>query len=149
MHTPDRETSRPLADEAVALVRRWLAHAAASQGERTPSTVVQYRSRSGRSASFRTRSSQRGASSLRLAQLIDDPDGPQFAFDFVDRVIRPDDLHVAGKGLEVLAQHIPAVLPWYMRWALAVGGGFAAVIPWPIVPIARRVMHRMVGHLLV
>ncbi|MEO7374859.1 MAG: proline dehydrogenase family protein [Terrimesophilobacter sp.] len=149
MHTPDRETSRPLADEAVALVRRWLAHAAASQGERTPSTVVQYRSRSGRSASFRTRSSQRGASSLRLAQLIDDPDGPQFAFDFVDRVIRPDDLHVAGKGLEVLAQHIPAVLPWYMRWALAVGGGFAAVIPWPIVPIARRVMRRMVGHLLV
>ena len=149
MHTPDRETSRPLADEAVALVRRWLAHAAGSQGERTPSTVVQYRSRSGRSASFRTRSSQRGASSLRLAQLIDDPDGPQFAFDFVDRVIRPDDLHVAGKGLEVLAQHIPAVLPWYMRWALAVGGGFAAVIPWPIVPIARRVMRRMVGHLLV
>jgi RHH-type proline utilization regulon transcriptional repressor/proline dehydrogenase/delta 1-pyrroline-5-carboxylate dehydrogenase len=157
MHTADRETaSRPLAEEAVALVERWLARGTASPGEPAPgaeatpgtaSTVL--RSRGGRPASSRTRSTRRSTSSLRLAQLIDDPDGPQFALDFADRVIRPDDLHVAGKGLEVLAQHIPAVLPWYMRWALAVGGGFAAVIPRPIVPIARRVMRRMVGHLLV
>ena len=123
MQTPDRETTpRPLAEEAVATARRWLAQADAVAP---------------------------AATAGRLTQVLEDPDGPSFAVGFVDRVVRPDDLHVAGKGLEQLAQRIPRVLPWYMRSALAVGGGFAAVIPWPIVPIARRVMRRMVGHLLV
>ena len=154
MHTPDRETApRPAAEEAVALVRRWLAQTTAAPAETAPgttsSTVLRHRPRRGRPASSRTRSAPPRTTALRLTQLLDDPDGPQFALDFVDWVIRPDDLHVAGKGLELVARHIPAVLPWYMRWALAVGGGFAAVIPWPIVPIARRVMRRMVGHLLV
>ncbi|GAB3039926.1 bifunctional proline dehydrogenase/L-glutamate gamma-semialdehyde dehydrogenase [Parafrigoribacterium mesophilum] len=153
MHMPDRDAApRPVAADAVALVERWLARGAAPQEDASSNVAVRHRERRGRRdrpARPRADSAQRSTTSLRLAQLIDDPDGPQFALDFIDRVIRPDDLHVAGKGLEVVAQHIPAMLPWYMRWALAVGGGFSAVIPWPIVPIARLVMRRMVGHLLV
>ncbi|MFP7834361.1 bifunctional proline dehydrogenase/L-glutamate gamma-semialdehyde dehydrogenase [Marisediminicola sp. LYQ134] len=89
------------------------------------------------------------ASAERLAGVLKDPRGLDFTLGFVDRVVRPEDLRVAGKNLEELSRAIPRFLPWYMRFAIQLGGGFAPLIPWPIVPIARAVLRRMVGHLII
>jgi len=121
MSTPTLHDSA-LADEAVAMVRRWLEES--SQTKEDPS----------------------GA---RLAGVLKDPLGLEFTLGFVDKVVRPEDLRVAAKNLERIARRIPAFLPWYMRAAIAVGGGFATLFPWPIVPIARWVLRRMVGHLII
>jgi RHH-type proline utilization regulon transcriptional repressor/proline dehydrogenase/delta 1-pyrroline-5-carboxylate dehydrogenase len=110
------------ADEAVALVREWLAQ---TEGV-TPD-----------------------ANAARLGGLLQDPVGLDFAIGFVDRVARPDDLWVAGRNLEELARRIPSFLPWPLRALIAIGGPLARLAPWPIVPIARRVLRGMVGHLVI
>ena len=84
----------------------------------------------------------------RLAGVLKDPRGLDFTIGFVDRVVRPEDLRVAGRNLEKLSRSVPAFLPLYMRIAIQLGGGFAPIIPWPIVPIARWVLRGMVGHLI-
>jgi len=115
-----------VADEVVATVHRWLDEhvVAAARGVR------------------------RDIAAERLAGLLKDPDGLDFAVGFVDRVVRPEDLRVAGRNLEGLSRRVPAFLPWYMRVSIQLGGGFAPLIPWPIVPIARAVFRRIAGHLL-
>ena len=87
-------------------------------------------------------------SAERLAGVLKDPVGLDFTIGFVDRVVRPEDLRVAGRNLEMLSRSIPAFLPWHMRIAIQLGGGFAPLLPWPIVPIARAVLRKMVGHLI-
>ncbi|CAN5162656.1 proline dehydrogenase family protein [soil metagenome] len=89
------------------------------------------------------------ASAERLAGVLKDPRGLDFTIGFVDRVVRPEDLKVAGRNLEQLSHVIPRFLPWYMRAAIQFGGAFAPYIPWPIVPISRRVLRNMVGHLII
>ncbi|MEO7350251.1 MAG: bifunctional proline dehydrogenase/L-glutamate gamma-semialdehyde dehydrogenase, partial [Terrimesophilobacter sp.] len=84
-----------------------------------------------------------------LAQVLKDQNGLDFTLGFVDRVIRPEDLNVAARNLSVLAKSTPAFLPWYMRAAVRVGGFFAPLLPWPVVPIARGVVRGMVAHLIV
>ncbi len=84
-----------------------------------------------------------------LAQVLKDQNGLDFTLGFVDRVIRPEDLNVAARSLSVLAKNTPAFLPWYMRFAVRVGGFFAPLLPWPVVPIARGVVRAMVAHLIV
>ena len=111
----------PLAAEAVATVHRWLAESAEVAPDRSEG---------------------------RLAGVLKDPRGLDFTIGFVDRVVRPEDLRVAGRNLEKLSREIPAFLPGYMRVAIQLGGGFAPIIPWPIVPIARRVLRGMVSHLV-
>lgn len=111
-----------LADEAVATVRRWLA-----QGESAPTDP----------------------SAERLAGVLKDPRGLEFTIGFVDRVVRPDDLKVAARNLERLSHIVPKFLPWYIRGAVVMGGGLSLLAPWPIVPIARWVLRRMVAHLVI
>lgn len=111
-----------LADETVATVRRWLQQSAGVKAD---------------------------ASAERLAGVLKDPRGLDFTIGFVDGVVRPEDLHVAGRNLEKLSHRIPAFLPWYLRFVILVGGGFAPLLPWVIVPIARWVLRRMVGHLVI
>jgi RHH-type proline utilization regulon transcriptional repressor/proline dehydrogenase/delta 1-pyrroline-5-carboxylate dehydrogenase len=111
-----------LAEEAIATVRRWLEQSAGVPQD---------------------------ASAARLAGVLKDPVGLDFTIGFVDRVVRPEDLRVAGRNLHGLARRIPGFLPWYMRAAIAVGGVVAPVLPWPVVPIARRVLRDMVGHLII
>ncbi len=113
--------SASLTEQTIVTVRRWLAE---SSGV-TPD-----------------------ASAARLAGLLKDPRGLDFTLGFVDRVVRPEDLRVAGRNLEVLSRKVPAFLPLYLRIAIQLAGGFAPLIPWPIVPIARWVLRRMVGHLI-
>ncbi len=113
---------QPDADAAVGLVRQWLRQ---------------------------TEGAQTDAGAARLAGLLHDEVGLEFAIGFVDRVARPDDLRVAGRNLEDLARRIPSFLPWPLRVLIAIGGPLARLLPWPIVPIARRVLRGMVGHLVV
>ena len=111
-----------LAEEAIATVRRWLTESAETEVD---------------------------PGGARLAGVLKDPIGLEFTLGFVDKVVRPEDLRVAARNLEQLAKRIPAFLPWYMRAAIAVGGGFATLFPWLIVPVARWVLRRMVGHLII
>ncbi|WP_166982501.1 bifunctional proline dehydrogenase/L-glutamate gamma-semialdehyde dehydrogenase [Paramicrobacterium fandaimingii] len=85
----------------------------------------------------------------RLAGVLKDPNGLPFTVGFVDGVMRPEDLFVAGYGLQKVAKLTPQFLPWYMRAAIACGGVLGPVIPGIVIPISRRVLREMVGHLVV
>lgn len=128
MDDTDGAPQRPaqLAHEAVELVRVWLAESS--------------RTRDG---------SRQDPAAERLAGVLRDPDGLDFAVGFVDGVARPQDLFVAGYNLQRIAKRIPRFLPWYMRLAIWLGGVFGPVLPWVVIPIARRVLRSMVGHLVV
>ena len=110
------------AEETVALVRRWLAEASGFP-------VV--------------------GSAAQLAGVLRDPRGLAFTVGFVDGVVRPEDLRVAAGTLARIAPDVPAFLPAPMRAAVRVGGLVAPFLPGVVVPIARRVLRSMVGHLII
>lgn len=118
----DVPQAKALANEAVALVRRWLTEAAKVPVD---------------------------ASAEQLAGVLKDPNGLDFTVGFVDGVVRPEDLNVAARNLAKLAPKVPAFLPWYMRSAVALGGTMAPVLPQVVIPVARKVLREMVGHLIV
>ncbi|MBO9042583.1 bifunctional proline dehydrogenase/L-glutamate gamma-semialdehyde dehydrogenase [Curtobacterium flaccumfaciens] len=109
-------------DDAVALVRRWLA---ASAGVKPDPGAV------------------------RLAEVLRDEQGLDFTRGFVDKVIRPEDPRVAARNLEQLSRDVPDFLAWYLRGAVTLGGGFATMAPWAVIPTARRILRRMTGHLVI
>ena len=111
-----------LADDCIALVRRWLTAASEVPVD---------------------------ASAQQLAGVLKDPNGLGFTVGFVDGVVRPEDLHVAARNLAALAPKVPAFLPWYMRAAVRLGGTMAPALPRVVIPVARRVLREMVGHLIV
>lgn len=111
-----------LAEETIALVRHWLEEAGKFPVD---------------------------AAAQRLAGVLKDPHGLEFTVGFVDGVIRPEDLAVAGRNLAMLAPKVPAFLPWYIRAAVRLGGVMAPALPQVVIPIARRVLRDMVGHLIV
>ncbi|HEX9999944.1 MAG TPA: bifunctional proline dehydrogenase/L-glutamate gamma-semialdehyde dehydrogenase [Actinoplanes sp.] len=111
-----------LAHEAIELVRRWLHEAAA-----VPVS----------------------ASAAQLAGVLRDPAGLRFAVGFVDGVVRPEDVRVSARALAALAPQVPRFLPAPLRAAVRAGGRLAPVMPGVVVPIARRVLRGMVGHLIV
>ncbi|MCS5715946.1 bifunctional proline dehydrogenase/L-glutamate gamma-semialdehyde dehydrogenase [Herbiconiux sp. CPCC 205716] len=85
----------------------------------------------------------------RLAGVLKDPDGLGFTVGFVDGVARPEDLAVAAKNLKRLAERVPHFLPPALRAAVVTGGAVGEVLPLAVVPLARRVLRAMVGHLIV
>lgn len=89
------------------------------------------------------------ASAEQLAGVLRDPKGLDFAVAFVDGVVRPEDVNVAARTLREIAGDAPEFLPWPMRQALKLGGGVAPLAPQVVVPIARRVLREMVGHLII
>ncbi|GAA3339032.1 bifunctional proline dehydrogenase/L-glutamate gamma-semialdehyde dehydrogenase [Curtobacterium pusillum] len=111
-----------LADQSVALVRQWLAEA-----ETYPVD----------------------GSAKQLAGVLADPAGLDFAVGFVDGVVRPEDLGVAARTLRAIAPNAPGFLPAALRGLVRLGGGMAPALPGVVVPIARRVLRNMVGHLIV
>ncbi|NLT27230.1 MAG: bifunctional proline dehydrogenase/L-glutamate gamma-semialdehyde dehydrogenase, partial [Microbacteriaceae bacterium] len=113
---------RTLAPAAIALVREWLAEA-----ERIPADPA----------------------GEQLGGMLRDPDGLAFTVGFVDGVVRPESLEVAAANLHRLAARIPAFLPAPLAAALRAGGALAPRLPGVVVPIARRVLRRMVGHLVI
>jgi RHH-type proline utilization regulon transcriptional repressor/proline dehydrogenase/delta 1-pyrroline-5-carboxylate dehydrogenase len=114
--------SEKFASETIELVRHWL-----TEAEKFPVEV----------------------SATRLAGVLRDPEGLAFTVGFVDGVVRPEDLRVAARALRSIAPGVPAFLPWFMRVAVRLGGVFAPVLPGVVIPIARIVLRKMVGHLIV
>ncbi|WP_194410334.1 bifunctional proline dehydrogenase/L-glutamate gamma-semialdehyde dehydrogenase [Microbacterium cremeum] len=120
------DTDRPaagdaLAAEAVALAERWIAESADVDVD---------------------------PAAQRLADVLEDPNGLPFTIGFVDGVMRPESLAAAAAQLHRIAPLVPEFLPWYLRRAVQVGGAVAPVLPTPVVPIARRALREMVGHLI-
>ncbi|GAA5031586.1 bifunctional proline dehydrogenase/L-glutamate gamma-semialdehyde dehydrogenase [Microbacterium fluvii] len=111
-----------LADSAVALARVWVGESAEVAAD---------------------------AAAQRLAGVLKDPNGLPFTIGFVDGVMRPESLSAAASRLHRVADLVPGFLPWYLRGAVRAGGAIAPVLPTPTVPIARRVLREMVGHLVV
>ncbi|MEU4241830.1 bifunctional proline dehydrogenase/L-glutamate gamma-semialdehyde dehydrogenase [Actinoplanes sp. NPDC026619] len=111
-----------LANEAIALVRRWLHEASAVKVS---------------------------GSAAQLAGLLRDPAGLEFAVGFVDGVVRPEDLRVSARALQEIAPAVPQFLPGYLKAAARLGGRLAPVLPGVVVPVARRVLRHLVGHLIV
>ncbi|MFD1825218.1 bifunctional proline dehydrogenase/L-glutamate gamma-semialdehyde dehydrogenase [Mumia zhuanghuii] len=111
-----------LEDEVEALVRQWLAVAAQVPTDR---------------------------SAQQLADVLKDPAGLPFAVGFVDGVIRPEDARVAARAFAEHAHDVPSFLPWHLRAAIRVGAVAARVAPGLVIPMVRRVLRGMVGHLVV
>ncbi|UWF77296.1 bifunctional proline dehydrogenase/L-glutamate gamma-semialdehyde dehydrogenase [Microbacterium neungamense] len=120
-YTPSADLA-DLADDAVALVRRWLVE---------------------------SRDVPVDAAAQRLAGVLRDPNGLDFTVGFVDGVVRPEDTRVAARKLRELVPLTPKFLPAPLRGAIALGGALAPVLPGIVVPISRRVLRQMVRHLIV
>ena len=80
-----------LADDAIALVRRWLAE---------------------------SRDEPIDAAAQRLAGVLRDPHGLDFTVGFVDGVVRPEDVRVAARNLAALTPLIPGFLPLHLKACL-------------------------------
>lgn len=112
-----------LVEPSIKLVRRWL-----------DSTV--------------TKRVNRSAGERRLAALLKDPNGLEFAVRFVDRVVRPEDNRVAAMELFQLVRRIPKTLPIADKLAITAGGLLAPVFGFIVIPVARARMRQLVGHLV-
>ena len=116
-----------LADETVERVGRWLAPGAAS-------------------VSRRDRSAAR-----RLADVVSDRPGTAFAMRFVDRVIRPESPATSARQLASLVGEadLPSFLSPLDRLLVRLGARLGPGLPRLVMPIARRRMRALVGHLVV
>jgi RHH-type proline utilization regulon transcriptional repressor/proline dehydrogenase/delta 1-pyrroline-5-carboxylate dehydrogenase len=122
MTNPTPNVQQDLGAEVVDLVTKWLAESAT-----IPADV----------------------SAERLAGVLKDPNGLEFTVGFVDGVMRPEDVMVAGYNLQRVARLAPEFLPPVLRGAIGVGGVMGPVLPWVVIPAARKVLRQMVGHLVV
>ncbi|MCP2635424.1 bifunctional proline dehydrogenase/L-glutamate gamma-semialdehyde dehydrogenase [Microbacterium sp. HD4P20] len=120
--TTDTTPIAALADEAVSLVQRWLAE---------------------------SRQVPIDAAARRLAGVLSDPRGLDFTVGFIDGVVRPEDTTVAARNLRGLVPLIPRFLPAPLRALIGLGGALAPLFPGIVVPASRRVLRRMVRHLIV
>lgn len=120
--TPATDELASLADEAIEQVRTWLAA---------------------------SRDIKPDASAKLLADALRDPNGLEFTVGFVDRVVRPEDLHVAAAALRSLQPIMPKFLPLWMKAGFRVGAAIGPAAPWLVVPAARRVLRYLVRHLII
>ncbi|MDQ2797928.1 MAG: bifunctional proline dehydrogenase/L-glutamate gamma-semialdehyde dehydrogenase, partial [Actinomycetota bacterium] len=111
-----------LVAETIALVRHWLTESAKVPADRA---------------------------ATHLAGVLKDPKGLAFTVGFVDGVIRPEDPRVAARKFAELARDVPRFLPWHLRAAVRAGGAAGLVAPALVIPLVRRVLRSMVGHLIV
>ena len=111
-----------LGEKAVARARRW---ADESASEPTP-----------RSAKL-------------LSRILADPDGLTFTTRFVDDVVRPTDLDVAGDALKRLSAGRTDFLPPALAGAMGMGSTASRLAPRTVTAIARRVFREIVGDLVV
>lgn len=121
--SPDAST---VIDPAIALVDRWLVEAEAHETRRSRRTMK------------------------RLEGVVVDPDGLAFVMAFIDRVARPDDQRVAADELRavVRAGRLPAFLSPADQLLLRAGAALGPALPMIVIPLARRRMRAIVGHLV-
>jgi len=116
-----RDGSAGLVDEAASLARTWVSKSADAHTD---------------------------AAAERLAGVLRDQDGLDFTVGFVDGVMRPESRAAAAHNLARLAPRAPEFLPPALRAAVRVGGALGPVVPDAVVPLARRALRGMVGHLI-
>nr|WP_256985422.1 bifunctional proline dehydrogenase/L-glutamate gamma-semialdehyde dehydrogenase [Rhodococcus sp. 06-1059B-a] len=119
-------TREELADDAVALARRWVTLSADRPADRPADRAA-----------------------VRLAGLLRDERGLEFAVGFIDGVVRPEDVRVAARNWAHLTDgDLPQFLGVHLRVALRLGNVAARVAPALVVPIAKKALRAMVGHLV-
>ena len=84
-----------------------------------------------------------------LSGILADPEGLDFTTRFVDDVVRPVDLDVAGDALIKLTRRRNDFLPPYLRAALGLGGAASRLAPRTVAAVARRTFREIVGDLVV
>jgi len=89
------------------------------------------------------------AASEQLAALVSDPEGLDLAVRFVDRVARPEDVRVAARELARISAGAARFLGPVDRLLLGAGALAAPLAPQLVVPLARRRLRQIVGHLVV
>ena len=114
-----------LTTEAIDLVKAWLERAGLEQ----------------------TRGGRQGSASR---DLMADPDGVEFAMWFVDRVMRIEDDRTAAEQLRTLVDShgLPGFVSGWNRWGLWIGTRLGPLMPGMVIPLARRRLRSMVGHLV-
>ncbi|MDO4760964.1 MAG: bifunctional proline dehydrogenase/L-glutamate gamma-semialdehyde dehydrogenase [Corynebacterium sp.] len=93
------------------------------------------------------------AATEQLAALVRDEDGIAFTMGFVDRVARPVDNAVASKELSKLAspvrgKKLPSFIGQVDKTMVAAGSLAAPLLPNVVMPLARKRLRQMVGHLV-
>ena len=111
-----------VAAEAIALVESWLKESK-RKGSRSPAEK-------------------------RLAKILKDSKGLDWTLKFVDRVIRPSDRKVAAAELAKLSKDLPKSLGPIDRAAISLGGSLATSFSFIVIPIAKAVLRKLVGHLI-
>ncbi len=90
------------------------------------------------------------ATSGQLAALVGDAAGLDLAVRFVDQVARPEDPKVAARALATIsAADAAGFLSTTDRLLLRTGSTVARLAPGIVVPLARRRLRQLVGHLVV
>ncbi|WP_084078332.1 proline dehydrogenase family protein [Demequina sp. NBRC 110057] len=123
--TPDTMHERALAteaDAAVAQVREWLADA---------------------------RTTRQGLAARLMEDMLRRDGGLAFLTTLLDGLMRPEDPHVAARGLRSAAAIAPQGMPTGLGPALSLAAVAGRVAPRLTVGAARRVVRAMVGHLVV
>ncbi|MFC5938161.1 proline dehydrogenase family protein [Corynebacterium choanae] len=131
-HTPLPNSSDmdQVVEKAITLARRWLD--ATGTGE----------------------SKQEAKSTEQLAALVHDARGIDFTMSFVDRVARPEDNTVAARELARLASPfagkslIPDFVGTVDKSLVTLGSIAAPLLPGVVMPIARKRLRQLVGHLV-
>ena len=115
-----------LADPAIALVESWLARAPQHETSESAETMEQ------------------------LEGIVTDADGVGFVMQFVDRVVRPDDNRVAAHQLAAIVaeRRLPGFLSPIDKSLLQAGARLGPLLPGIVLPLARRRMRSIVGHLV-
>ncbi|PIE99463.1 MAG: 1-pyrroline-5-carboxylate dehydrogenase, partial [Propionibacterium sp.] len=89
------------------------------------------------------------SAAAQLAGMLKDEAGLEFVVGFVDEVVRPEDLAVAAHNLSRIGKNPPNFLGWHLKLAVRLGALLAPAAPKIVIPIARKVLRKMVGHLIV
>ena len=90
------DTTTPRTEDVAALVQRWLVESETHPVE---------------------------PAAQRLSEVLKDPNGLAFTVGFVDGVMRPEDLRVAGRKLAELSDITPALLPLVQLAQAVIGHG--------------------------
>jgi len=86
----------------------------------------------------------------RLGDLVSDEDGVHFVMQFIDRIARQDNARVGAAQLASLvrATELPRFLSPFDRVLLRAGAKIAPMLPSVVIPLAKRRMRSIVGHLV-
>ncbi|MCL0121310.1 proline dehydrogenase family protein [Corynebacterium pygosceleis] len=132
-----------------------LPHAPANTGdvEKVSSAAIE-RAETWLNATGSDESRKEAKSTEQLAALVHDTDGIDFTMGFVDRVARPEDNHVSARELANLASPLKGrgTVPDFVgpvdRGLVTAGSIVAPWLPGVVMPIARKRLRQMVGHLV-